>query len=407
MLFVTILSLSSNLFFKFFINEAYLKGLLVDYLIPKIYVFDCLLVLNLIIFLFSKKNFLNCKKNNLKLKKIDISIITFLIFILISQFNQINLNLLINSLRLILIIIFLIFIYLDKEKQIVVKRALLYSVLWQSFLAYYQFINQQSLATYRVFGEPDLQHFALISRGQFFQREMILPYGSTVHPNVLAGIIIIFTIIIIDKKQNQPILSYLLLFNALIIILLTQSLSALLTWCLFLLYLIFDNKKKQSQLKKITPFTWLSFINFFLAILFIFTPLIIKQLHLNLEKNYLSISRRETLNDAAWQMFRDYPISGIGFNNFVRRVENYSQDQEIVRFIQPVHHVGLLLLSEGGINLAYLLLFLAWKFKNQINWSKLLILTPIAALDHYLITQTLGLTALLLIITFTWRSRKR
>jgi hypothetical protein len=52
---------------------------------------------------------------------------------LIKQFVQINLNAIIYLFRLILIIIFLIFIYLDKQKQLIVKQALFWTVLCKVF----------------------------------------------------------------------------------------------------------------------------------------------------------------------------------------------------------------------------------------------------------------------------------
>ncbi len=375
--------------------------MLVDYLIPKIYLFDCLLIVNLLIFLFNKKNWLKLKKIKIKLKKIDQLILFLLAIFLIRQFLHINLAVIIYLLRLVLIIIFMITIYLDQEKQLIVRKALLCSILWLSFLAYYQFFMQRSLAPYQFFGEPNLGHFALISRAQFFNQEKILPYASTAHPNILAGIISLFTMIILDNKNKKPLISSLLLLNALVIIFLTQSLSAFLTFCLFLIYSFIKQRATNKQIS-----ACLKFFNLSLIALFIFTPLIIKQLQLNLAKEYPSILRRATLNTAAWAMFSNQTIFGVGLNNYVKEVENYSQNQEIVRFIQPVHHGGLLLLSEGGLIALAILLLLAWKFRTQIAWSKLLILSPIFALDHYLITQAVGLTSWLLIITISWRSRR-
>jgi len=364
--------------------------------------FDCLLVVNLLFFLFNKKNFSKLKTIKIKLKKIDQLILLLIAIFLIKQFLHINLAAIIYLLRLALMIVFVISIYLDQKKQLIVKKALLCSVLWLSFLAYYQFFMQRSLAPYQFFGEPDLRHFALISRAQFFNQEKILPYASTAHPNILAGIVSIFTMIILDDKNKKPLISSLLLLNALVIIFLTQSLSAFLTFCLFLIYSFIKHRATNKQAK-----TYLKFFNFSLIALFILTPLIIKQLELNLTKEHPSISRRATLNTAAWAMFKEQAIFGVGLNNYVKEVENYSQNRELVRFIQPVHHGGLLLLSEGGLVALAILLLLAWKFKAQIAWLKLLILSPIFALDHYLITQVVGLASWLLIIAISWRNSRR
>lgn len=363
--------------------------MLVDYLIPKVYIFDCFLLIKLIIFLSNKKNYQIFKKNKIKLKKIDTIILIFLSIFFINLLLQLNLNLIIFCLRIILIIFFIFSPYLDQKKQKLVYKALSLSIIWQSFLAYFQFIKQTPLAPYYIFGETNLRHFAAISRAQFLTIEKILPYGSTAHPNILAGIIGIFSILLIDKKQNNKLLVILLLLNAFAICLITQSLSAFLTLCLFLIYLL---------IKKIN---WQKKINLIVFSFFILSPLLIKKLDANLLKTHLSISRRAILNEAAWKMFLDKTFFGVGANNFVKELENYSHHQETVRFVQPAHHLGLLLLSEGGLLFSSILLLLGIKFKKKINWSKLLILTPIASLDHYLITQALGLFTLFLFIFLT------
>lgn len=338
------------------------------------------------------------QKNKIKLNKIDLSILILLIIFLIRNFSQFDLNNFVSIIRFLLLIIFSLSIYLDKEKQKIVLNALFLTILWQSFLAYYQFIYQKSLAPYYFFGETNLQHFASISRAQFFREEKILSYGSTAHPNILAGIISIFSILFIDKKQKKKLLEILLLVNAFLICYVAQSLSAFLILVLYLIYLII---KKISKNKN--TINWQKIFNLSLIIFFVFTPLIIKQINLASAKNHLSISRRVMLNTAAWQMFLDKPLFGVGLNNFVNELETYSQNPETVRFVQPVHHLGLLILSEGGLLLGLILLILVKKFYQYIDWSKLLILSPIASLDHHLITQALGLITLMLFIIFTRR----
>jgi putative inorganic carbon (hco3(-)) transporter len=407
LLFVTILSLSSNLFLKIGLETAYVRGLLLDYLIPKIYLFDCLLLSSVAIFFLKEKNRKIFKKNKIKLNKIDVSILITSSLVLFNQFLNPSLSSLIFHLRLVLLGLFVLSIYLDKLRLRTFYQALLASVVWQSFLAYYQFFNQQSFAPYHFFGESNLQQFANISRGQFLKAEKILPYGSTAHPNILAGLVVIFNIILFKNIQLKKSIKSLLLFNSLVIIILSQSLAALLSFLIFLIYLFFEIlKMKNKELKK-PILSWQKFLNFLLVLFFLFSPFIIQLLDNNLEKNHLSISRRAMLNKAAWQMFIDQPVFGIGLNNFVRELESYSQNREVVRFVQPVHHLGLLILSEGGIITSGLLLLIIWKLRTKLSWSKILLLIPIASLDHYLITQVAGLTSLILIIFFSSRNRRR
>lgn len=358
------------------------------------------MIINLVIFFFSKKNLSILQKNKIKLNKIDLSILILLIIILISNFSQFDLSDFVAMMRLFLIIIFSLFVYFDQDKQKIVLRALFFTIVWQSFLAYYHFFQQQSFAPYFVWGETNLNDLILVSRGQFFLQEKILPYGTTAHPNILAGMLTIFSIIIINKKNTQPLVKLLLFSNALLIIFFTQSFSAFLSLLMFIIYVLIKKIFKQNDKLKIISINWQKHLTLTFAVLLIAIPLIIQVLDQHLAKNYLSISRRAMLNRAAWQMFLDHPFFGLGFNNFVKEVENYSQHYELVRFVQPVHHGGLLLISESGLVGLGLLLCLIFRFRKKINWPGLLILTPIISLDHYLITQPLGLMILILLIIF-------
>ena len=151
-----------------------------------------------------------------------------------------------------------------------------------------------------LFGETNLQHLANISRAQFLNIEKILPYGSTAHPNILAGIISIFSILAIDKLQEKKWLKILLLSNALIICLMTQSLAAFLTVFSYLIYLVI---KKINKNKNKISIKWQKIFNLILMLFFVLSPVLIKQIALASADHQLSISRRVMLNDAAWQMF--------------------------------------------------------------------------------------------------------
>ena len=386
LLIAVIVAIPSNLFFKLGLESAYLNGLLVDYLIPKIYLLDCFLLLffivELVSYLINKKR----KKIKLKFKKIDLVILSLLLVFLLRNLEQI-----LVIYRLLSAFLFLIILKKDKSLKEEIPKAVLISLTVQSFFAYFQFKKQDSLAPYYFFGESDLHHFAGISHGSFVDQEKILPYGTTAHPNILAGLVLIFTIFITQLgplKKDQRIL---LFFNCLIIILLTQSLAALATLLLFFAYLISSEDRKNK-------FNWQKNILFIIALLFfILSPQLLEALNWDI----LSMQRRITLNKAAAKIFTARPIFGVGFNQFTKYLESFSQNREVVKFIQPVHHFGLLILSEGGLLLASIFTLIGLKYREKINWQKLSTLAPIAALDHYLITQSSGLFALVLFLYFT------
>ena len=382
------MALPSNLFLKLGSEQAYVHGLLVDYLISKLYLFDLLLVGNVAIFLADQKNRHQLKKIKLKFKKIDFAILFLGVIFLTYQLFVSPTATIFLSVRLSLILIFLFFTFKDKAKTKDFYRALALSLSWQSFLAYYQFFNQKALAPYQWFGESNLQSLAGISRGTFIDQEKILPYGSTAHPNILAGTVVIFSMLLIESRHFRDEWEKIFLFNALVIALLTQSISALLVLILFFLWL--------NQLNR-------QLISVLAAVFFLLSPFFLKQGQNLIHNDYLSLSRRQWLNEAAIKMWQTKPIFGFGYHHFLYHLENYSQNKELLRFVQPVHHLGLLALSEGGIILVLIFTLLIIRYRKSYNWSKILIISPIAALDHYLLTQILGLVSLILLLRLSRR----
>lgn len=63
----------------------------------------------------------------------------------------------------------------------------------------------------------------------------------------------------------------------------------------------------------------------------------------------LSIMRRLELNAVAVDLLFDRPWIGTGPNQFVVGIDNYWQDREGVRYVQPVHNTPLLMMVELGI----------------------------------------------------------
>lgn len=62
-----------------------------------------------------------------------------------------------------------------------------------------------------------------------------------------------------------------------------------------------------------------------------------------------SVTERQYFNSAAAKMIWDYPILGVGARNFVMRLQDYSADRLLPRFLQPAHNIYLLIAAENGI----------------------------------------------------------
>jgi hypothetical protein len=120
----------------------------------------------------------------------------------------------------------------------------------------------------------------------------------------------------------------------------------------------------------------------------------------------LSLSRRVTLNQAAIAMIDQRP-QGVGLQAFTTQLERVSQSREIVRFVQPVHHLGLLWLAETGLlGLVALGVGLIYLKRAQPTWLTGVILAaiwllPVASLDHYLLTIQTGLLLSALVVSYS------
>ena len=279
--------------------------------------------------------------------------------------------------------------------------ALIFTFLFQSLLALYQFRFQHSLTGYIPFGEVDFSS-TQIAKGVFFNGSLYkLPYGTTVHPNILAGFCVITFLLLIIQKILPIDRRYSALFFliASFICFLTQSLSATIALLLgYVVFMVLQKKKRADHLIRvgILVVPLLSFLFFRLS------PIAGSQ--------NTSLSRRAQLQDIATQMIASHPSTGIGWNNFTLLQESYGYIPSTTRFLQPVHNAFLLLITELGIAgwlLCAAIVGLIWKIHPS--------LLPIAAslvfissFDHYVLTLTTGRMLLVLcILLYTSKRRNQ
>lgn len=404
---LVIFLIPTNLFFKFFESSAYVNGLQIDYLIPKLYLIDLVIFTAFIFWLIENKNKLIEKIS--KLKTTSSKFIkhnkfgSFLIAsIIIRQVNSYNP---ISSwwylFKLIEIGLFGLLVY-HKRKLLTpawIMLSLLPTILFQSLVGLFQFFNQTPIFGYLFLGEANLNKQTGLAKQVINGIERVLPYGTTAHPNILGGFLSISIIILVgllltpklkNKKYHQQSFVYGPTVIAVITLGLTFSLSALLTLVTGVILIFFKLKNKH-----------LFIVSMFLIIL---SPFIIYSL--SKINNSTSISRRNYLNQTSVNMFNNHLLWGVGLNNFTTQVEKYSPTREVVRFTQPSHNSFLLVISEVGLIGISLFVFIIGKFKQifqkNLQWSKyLLVLIPILTLDHYLITNTSMLLMVILFIIMT------
>lgn len=390
----------THFFLKFFESDALVHGLLVDYLLVKLYLSDLVGLALIFWLLLGKRLSLSAFYSHSKSAGLFLGIIALcatLVWLISGNspesfaagcrfLGAIVLTVLINR-------------SLPAIGKNTVFGAVLATLWFQGLVSLYHLIFQRSAVGFLLFGEPNLQAYAGISKGTLAGAEYILPYGTTAHPNVLAGILGFYSLYAIWHASKQAAWQPLALAlttscMSLAIILSTQSISGLVALLLGLLALIYAYRTHKTA-------------RLFLAIATFLISQVIIMLSLptlaTLYPNNLSITRRFNLQEAAINMIVSAPITGIGLNQFTRTVETYAETSEVVRFVQPVHNIALLFAAELGIAgllglfLGLYILHTKLQVRPPALWA-LAFLLPIALWDHYLVTHQAGI----LLLAFTW-----
>lgn len=208
--FVWLIYLPINLFFKFGVDSAYVGGRLVDYLIPKIYVSDLLMLIivgGYLTILISTSS--NTKKALLNLSQAQLHWLRVAGLFLILGVNQAwSLHptvATVQFVRYLLMICFGLFSYWQRQLlKPVLLPGIVLAIIVQFSLGIFQFLRQVPLAPYAWLGESRINQVTGIAKFDWLGQERTLAYGSTAHPNILAGVVLILGLItaqLIDKKQ--------------------------------------------------------------------------------------------------------------------------------------------------------------------------------------------------------------
>lgn len=379
--------LPANLAKHFPLASSYVSGILVDYLIPTVYLTDILIISLLVI---------------KPIKKIPKAVIIFLLCLLPSIISADSfLPALYKFLKILELSLFGLWTYQHKSiiSKTTVIKVISFSVIFQSLLAIGQWLRQGSLFGYWFFGEqPYNPATPGIDKIIWFDGSLkIPPLGTFPHPNVLAGFLVISLTLILYQLFKGPFLRskagpyWIAFIFGLITLFLTFSLSA---WLACLLITV------PSLLLSIYPK---------IKALMISAGLILIVLSLSLQFSFLapesSFSRRSQLNKISWQMFLDHPLTGVGLNNFTVSMEKYGYVSAATRFLQPVHNLYLLILSETGLlGLAafiYLLFSIFKKSSNSVFRFSFFVLIFLGLFDHYFFTLQQGLLLLTLFLVIS------
>lgn len=183
-------------------------------------------------------------------------------------------------------------------------------------------------------------------------QEFLRPYATFPHPNVLGGILAIVAacdlhFFLSNKTYTRLSLFYFLLFS--LSLFLTFSRSAWLVYLILVVLVLGYNLRFKTKLRLFfKPERWLLILAIASPLILV-SPLVWQRLYALQTIDQPSVERRWELNQAALAMFRQRPLLGVGVNQFVPNLEKYVLISGPGRFLQPVHNLYLLILTEHGI----------------------------------------------------------
>jgi hypothetical protein len=264
-----------------------------------------------------------------------------------------------------------------KEKSIL--TAFLLSGLFELFLSMAQFINKHSVqGIFYYFGERLLSSSAPgIAKASFQGVELLRPYGTFSHPNSLAGffLLLYFFVLTYKKFSRYLALKYLCLFIFSILIFISFSKIAIISFLILNTSYFILNTKFTCQICKIARMTILFIISLFF---------------LQATTDPLTISKRIELIKNSITIILHYPIQGVGLGSYLIEQAKFSSKFYLF-FNQPVHNIFLLFISETGLVIGGFLLYqlinlLIRRQLSRDQWILILAIIFTGSFDHYWLT---------------------
>jgi len=212
-----------------------------------------------------------------------------------------------------------------------------------------------------------------IAKTFLFGRFYLRPYAIFSHPNSLAGFLVVSVVAYLALGKSPAVKKIVLVLGSLTVGL-TLSRSAVIAG---MVLLIFQFIKKKN---------WIFVILAILFLGFVFTG----------SGFDLSFSRRISLALASLDIFASSPIIGVGLNSFIIALPSFWR-QDL--WLQPVHNIFLLVLSETGLIGFFVFVKLIFKTFFGGKYLPAFLLIMITGLfDHYWLTLIQNLLLFVLVV---------
>lgn len=396
--YLVVLLLPINLGYHFVFLSSYVNGLLIDYLIPTLYVQDIL------VFLIIAFWFIDLFKQNIVVY--DFGWVVRLLFVFIftiflSVLGSINqVSSIFAFLRLILYALFAVYIGYNFRIKSDLKyfgAFTLISVFFLEIIAFGQWFSQGSVFdNYIFFGEQPYNYSTYgIIKESLFDKTVIPVYGLFRHPNVFGGFLSIVLPWILHlitrfKHRSTVIFSSVAFLLGIFVLFLTFSQVAYMTFLFGISYYAVIRYEKKKHLAK-----WFFLIFIALGIFsFTFPTLDSKVLSIN-----TSFSKRAQLFEESLFKIRQRPFFGVGYS------ASTSVKSNVFARVQPVHNIFMLILEEAGLFalfffVIFIIFILYHQPKNSFIFISILQILMLGFFDHYIFTMHQTLLLFFIIIGF-------
>ncbi|MCX6725734.1 MAG: O-antigen ligase family protein [Candidatus Shapirobacteria bacterium] len=397
----------------FWPNWSYVLGLKVDYLSPTLYLTDILVFLILFLWVWGIRD------KRYVIRKILRScwwVFTIFVFLLVNAFLAQNQGVAFYKFAKIVEFTLLGF-YIAKNQYPVsnfelretrfpyIQYPLAGAVVYSSLIALGQFLKQGSLNG--IFWWLGERTFDLatpgIAKTILNGRLVLRPYGIFAHPNALAGFLLVSLILLsnwsVGKNKVIKSIKYLAFILGGLTIIVSFSRSV---WFLSLMAVFyFIIHKNHFQKKKLFFISSLFFL--FSCLLIVVVPYF---------STNEAFSQRKQLMESALLMIRNFPLSGVGLNNFITRLPDYWSLVGFTYWLQPVHNIYFLIAAETGftgliIFVWFLILTYRRLFSRLLSSYLVLILGLTTVLflglnDHYWLTLQQNQLLLTIVLGLSW-----
>ncbi len=395
--YLTILLLPTQLGVHFWPDWTLVLGRRVDYLSPTIFLTDITIFLTLITW-FIQKDAIKHVLNTLSRHTVIVLISSILIAINCVYSTNPLLSLY-KWIKVLEFLLFLYFIYVSKPSIKKISYALGIGILYSSIIAIAQFYMQHTIGGIAwLLGERTFSNSTSgIAKVNWCWitdnncRELLRPYATFPHPNVLGGFLAATLPLLIHAVQKEKKKMYRLFFISSIVlgmvtIGITFSRSAWIVGVGMLFGIIlYSFTKRRWAFWSIGVLSCVG--------LFAITWPYMQTLTIQNE----SIFIRLDLIDAASKLFKEHPITGTGLGTFLTELPRVI-NQRGLYFLQPVHNIYLLFISETGIIGVLLITTLFYMLTKTLKLTKqrryivlpILIIGLLGLVDHYPVTVQQG-----------------